>query len=163
VVRGRHADVLLIGPFAVKIFRRGLEKNAEKEWRVLKLLEKYRIGPKPYLKIGRVIVMERIRGRQIRDMSEEEIRAYAKDFLKVLHLLDELGIQKEECHRPDKHFFITPEGVRLIDFERAHFTENPHNVTQFLAYLSRYFRNVRELAEMYRRERNIEKVISELR
>ncbi len=151
VERGRHADVFLIGPIAIKIFRKGFEGNAEKEWRFLKLLEPYKIAPKPYFKIGRVIVMERIRGKSFAEMSDEEIKKHFPAFLRILLLLDRLGIKKEECHRPGKHFIITGKGPKLIDFERAHLSKKPGNVTQFLSFLSRYNENFREVAKKYKR------------
>jgi len=155
--------VFLLGPVAIKIFKKGLEKNAEKEWKFLNILKPYSIAPKPFFKFGRVVVMERIKGKPMREMSKEEIKKFAPEFLRALSILDKLGIQKEECHRPNKHFIMTSKGVKLIDFERAHFKKNPSNVTQFLSFLSNFYENALELAKKYKKERDIEKVILELR
>ncbi len=149
--RGRHASVILLGPFAVKIFKRGLEENARKEWFFLRYLRKFGFAPRPYFRFGRIIVMERIWGKNFRQMTEEEIKRHARGFLEILRRLDDLGIQKEECHRPDKHFIVSSRGLRLIDFERAHFSKKPSNVTQFLAYLSRFYTNAIDVAKRYRK------------
>ena len=119
MLRGRHSQVFLIGPFAVKIFNKGLKKNIQKEWDFLHQLKKYKLAPKPHFRFGRAIIMERINGVAIREMLPNEIKIHAIDFLEALHTLDKLGIQKEECHRPNKHFILTESGVRLIDFERS--------------------------------------------
>jgi len=126
-------------------------------------LKPYGIAPKPYLKIGRIVIMERVEGKPIMDMDEEEIRKAAPQFLRALAILDRIGVQKEECHRPHKHFLLSEGGVKLIDFERAHFKKKPSNITQFLSFLSKFFDNAIALAKRYEKERDIEKVISQLK
>ena len=49
-------------------------------------------------------------------------------------ILPELGINKEEMHRPLKHIILSKKPV-MIDFERSYKTKNPHNVTQFCTFL----------------------------
>ena len=48
--------------------------------------------------------------------------------------MDKLKINKEEMSHPQKHILIGKKVV-LIDFERAHFTIKPGNVTQFCDFL----------------------------
>ncbi len=157
IAKGRHATVLLSGKLAVKVFRRGLERNAEKEMRYLKQLEPYGIAPRPLFLRGRVLVMERIEGRPVRDMSPQEVRQHAPGFLRALALLDRLGIKKEESHRPGKHFFWTCRGPRLIDFERAH--EGTGNVTQFLAFLRHYFPGIERLGRAYKKTGDLQPLL----
>ena len=53
-----------------------------------------------------------------------------------MYKLDELKITKEEMHHPIKHIMITKDNdVKLLDFERAHNTIHPKNVTQFCQFL----------------------------
>ena len=136
-MRGRHSKVLLAGGLAIKVFKKGFLANAKKEWQFLKLLKKHRIAPKPVARIGRIVVMERVKGTEICRLDDAGLLEHLADFLEPLILLDRLGIKKEECHRPDRHFLLTERGVRLIDFERAHFSKRPGNTTQFLAYLEK--------------------------
>ena len=150
VERGKHSKVWLVGPLAIKIFKTGFASNARKEWAFLQKLRSTGIAPRPYLRVGRTVLMERIRGKTVRKMAPDELKSSAPLFLKALHLLDKLKIQKEECHRPNRHFILTPRGVRLIDFERAREKERPSNVTQFLQALDRVFPNIRKLGKTYK-------------
>ena len=57
-------------------------------------------------------------------------------FLQLLKL-DELKINKFELTNPYKHIIVNKKDLPvMIDFERARFTEQPKNITQFLQYIS---------------------------
>lgn len=156
--RGKHASVLLVGGLALKWFRPGFAANAAKEFRYLKQLEPYGMAPRPFFRLGRLLAMERVRGRRVRDMDDGEVRGAAPEFLRALHLLDRLGIKKEECHRPDKHFWMTPGGrVKLIDFERAH--PGDGNVTQFMHFLRRFYPGITDLGPAYKRTKDLKPVL----
>ena len=73
----------------------------------------------------------------------------------ALHLLDLLGVEKRECHRPGKHFLLTGEGVKLLDFERARIREGQikKNVLQFLSAVYRALKS-KKLIEMAKNYRN---------
>ena len=58
-----------------------------------------------------------------------------KKVLLQCHELDRIGVDKEEMHRPFKHILVKNDKPVLIDFERAHMTKKPKNVTQFIQYL----------------------------
>ncbi|MBR9689740.1 MAG: hypothetical protein GOV01_02515 [Candidatus Altiarchaeota archaeon] len=145
---GKHSSVWLVGPFAIKIFKEHMSKNTEKEWKFLKQLKPLGFAPTPYFKIGSVIVMSRVKGLSIKQMSDDEIRLSARYFLHALHQLDELKIMKEESHRPHKHFILTKKGVKLIDFERA--KKGKGNVTQFLMFLNRFYPGIIRLGKAYK-------------
>ena len=66
--------------------------------------------------------------------SKRKITSVIKDVLKQCYELDEMGIDKEEMHRPFKHIIVKTNPV-MIDFERIHKTKKPKNVTQFIQYL----------------------------
>lgn len=63
------------------------------------------------------------------------------DVLRQCRVLDEMGITKEEMHRPHKHILVqkVEGGVKgvLLDFERCRRSESPQNVTQFVEFISR--------------------------
>ena len=158
VEKGKHSRVFLLGGIAVKRFNRGFLPNAKKELAYLRALKPHGIAPRPYFRIGRFLVMSRVRGRPVRELSPGEIKATAPDFLRALCLLDKLGIKKEESHRPLKHFFKTDDGIKLIDFERAH--SGAGNVTQFLTFLERYYKGISGLGRQYKKDGDVEKIIS---
>jgi predicted Ser/Thr protein kinase len=118
------------------------------------------------------------------------------DVFQQMKVLDEKKINKEEMHNPYKHIVVkdnratlldagkskisgipkTAKAV-LLDFERTHVTDKPHNVTQFCQYLTSTAvydilkkkgfrfekRKVRSLAARYKKkmnEENFKKIIS---
>ncbi len=162
-MKGRHSKVYLVGPLAVKIFKPGLEANALKEWKFLRKLRRTGIAPIPYFKLGRMVAMERIYGKPVRMMTPAEFKASAPAFLKALHILDRLSIQKEECHRPDKHFIKTAGGVRLIDFERAREKARPSNVTQFLQALDSAFPGIAGFGRQYKSDYDLAPILGFVR
>ena len=157
MVKGKHSRVFLLGGIAVKVFRKGFGANAKKEFSALKRLEKYKIAPRPYFLCGRTLFMSRVHGTPIKDMAPDEVKSLAPDFLKAMHLLDRLGIKKEESHRPLKHFFRTHKGIMLIDFERSH--PGTGNVTQFLTFLERHFKGISKLGRQYKKDGDLNKIL----
>lgn len=157
VMKGKHSNVFLFGRFAIKRFHKGFEMNAVKEFDALKRLRKYKLAPHPYFLWGRTLVMSRVDGKPIKDMTKHEVVSLAPEFLKALYILDVLKIKKEESHRPSKHFFKTKDGIQLIDFERSH--PGTGNVTQFLAFLERYFKGITKLGKQYKQDEDLDKIL----
>jgi O-6-methylguanine DNA methyltransferase len=115
-----------------------------KEAQFLELLNLHRIGPKLHFYQENFIVMEYIAGKRIEDFLADgrsifEVMSVISRVLAQCLLMDTLNISKEEMSNPYKHVIVrkTKEGYRpvLIDFERAHKTLRPQNVTQFFQYL----------------------------
>lgn len=108
----------------------------ENEAKMLMRLEKYKFSTKFLFKNKNYLVYEFIEGEYLKNWIKKTSIKNAKDVLikiiNICRLLDTLGINKEEMHHPWKHVIIRKSDVKFIDFERAHFTQNPHNVTQFL-------------------------------
>ncbi len=157
-VSGRHAVTWLYGDIAVKVYRRGFEERAERECKLLCLLEPFSIAPKPFVCGRGFLVMERLEGLPWEEMPLKLKHLLAPEFLKQLYLLDLLGIEKRECHRPAKHFLLTSTGIKLIDFERAKVHKRPikKNVLQFLGGLYKIFKDKKiiEAARKYVRNRS---------
>lgn len=111
----------------------------EKEYMFLRLLNKYNIGPKVLKKGKDYVSYEFVEGKNFIDILNENnpglIKDIIKDIIKQCYKLDQLKISKEEFHRPIKHILIKNRKPVLIDFERAHFSNNPKNVTQFCQFL----------------------------
>lgn len=108
------------------------------EVKYLEVLNKHDIGPQLLFSGKDYFCYVFVESERIVDYIE---KAEKKDILKVfrevfrqLHVMDELGISKEEMHHPVKHVLVG-EKVVLIDFERAHYTEKPQNITQFCQFM----------------------------
>jgi predicted Ser/Thr protein kinase len=89
----------------------------------LKILNKHGIGPKLLKSTNDYFVYE-------------FIEKVIKSLLEKLYKMDQLGINKEEMHHPNKHILVNKTSAVMIDFEKANKSKKPHNVTQFCQYLS---------------------------
>ncbi len=109
---------------------------------MLKKLNKHEIGPKIISSGEEYIIYYFIEGvmfpHYIRKNTYKNIRNVLGKLFTQLKILDELGVNKEEMHKPNKHILINEKtrDVVMIDFERATFTLKPHNITQFITYLT---------------------------
>ncbi len=125
---------------AIKQQRKDSSANnvVEREFEILKKLNKHSIGPKAYA-LSSGLIMELLKGPTIEEYITKASRAsiliMLSKVLKKLRKLDSLGYSKQEMTNPYKHIIITKKGPRLLDFERCRFTRSPSNVTQFLNYL----------------------------
>jgi putative serine/threonine protein kinase len=104
----------------------------------LKEVNKLGIGPKYISHNENELVMQYVEGKIIEDFVKEnnkkEILKVLIDVLEQCFKLDKIKISKEEMHHPYKHIIIGKKVV-MIDWERAHKTLKPGNVTQFCQYL----------------------------
>ncbi|MEK6874686.1 MAG: HemK2/MTQ2 family protein methyltransferase [Nanoarchaeota archaeon] len=128
--REKNVAVKLTNP-ASKAFGR---LEIEAEW--LRKVNKKGIGPRFLASGDGYVISEFIDGVFISDFLEHATTVQVRQVLKMLldqcRILDKLGVDKEEMHHPYKHVFVTknPLKVQLLDFERAHATPSPKNVTQ---------------------------------
>lgn len=117
----------------------GAEDPISNEARYLKLLNKYKIGPKYFISGKNYVVYEYIKGEFFVDWikinKEKDIKKMIKEILLQCRILDKLKINKKEMHHPIKHIIIRDNKPVMIDFERCYYTENPKNVTQFCQFL----------------------------
>ena len=132
------------------------------EYNFLKRLKDYNLCPLPIKNHQSFISMQFIEGLPFERFLETYIEKDLKT--KIIHiiwqlidqmlLLDLLGINKQEMTHPAKHILITQRNITqgnitqrnneknkefhpiLIDFERARFSKNPKNLTQFISYLN---------------------------
>ena len=111
----------------------------ENESKWLKELNKHGIGPKLFYHEKGYVVYEYIDGDFIVDYikksGKNKIKRIIKNIFSQLFILDNLKIDKEEMHRPLKHIIIRKDKPYLIDFERAHYTQRPKNITQFCQFI----------------------------
>ncbi len=124
----------------VKVKRADSEANAPpKEGKVLKLVNKLGIGPQLFLAAKDFAVYQFIKGTYFEDAlakaSKSEKKALFRKLFAQAFVLDQAGLAKEEMLRPLKNALVTPSGkLVLIDFERTHRVNKPHNVTQVCTF-----------------------------
>jgi putative serine/threonine protein kinase len=125
---------------AVKLQRADIKAilRIKNEGDILSRINKYNIGPRLLFYTEEYMIYTFVEGDFIVDFLDENGRDKIKkiliDIFAQLNQLDKLKIDKEEMHHPVKHVIIAKKAV-LIDFERAHFTEKPKNVTQFIQFI----------------------------
>jgi len=163
---------------ALKIQREDTEaqNSLEREGKVLRKLNKYKIGPR-LLKTGKnYIYYKFVEGTLIVKylQTAKNSKPLLKDILKQCRILDTLHFTKEEMHKPVKHIFVRNNKATMIDFERCHETNKPKNVTQFIQFLTgkivnRYNKKQREkllhLAIEYKKDpsdKNFRTILSSL-
>jgi release factor glutamine methyltransferase len=108
----------------------------------LKILNKKKIGPKLLFSGEDFLVYEFVKGPNIGELFSYErlepklIKKTLVETMQQMYEMDKMKINKEEMSHPHKHIIIDNkyEPV-LIDFERAHYTIKPSNVTQFSDFL----------------------------
>jgi len=142
LTKGKRGRIYIDKDIAIKQTNK---ERAKKEAYYLKLLNKYKIGPKLlYLKKDKIFY-KFVKGPFILDYikknNTKSIMKIIKNILNQCRTLDKLKINKLELHNPHKHIIIEQKKVGIgnkpimIDFERAYKTEHPKNVTQFCQYL----------------------------
>ncbi len=128
---------------AVKVQRKDVaaQNRVNNEINIIKKLNKYKIGPKLLFYGKDWFAYEFVEGEYSLDFFEKNknnkkrIVKTIKSVFEQCYRLDLLGINKEEMHRPIKNLIITKKGPVFIDFERAHYTKDPKNVTQFVQFV----------------------------
>ena len=109
------------------------------EAKFLQEVNKLGIGPKYISHNEKELVMKfvdgKIIGEFVNENNKKEIVNVLVDVLEQCFKIDKIKISKEEMHHPYKHVIIG-EKVVMIDWERAHKTLKPSNVTQFCQYLT---------------------------
>ena len=111
----------------------------ENETKWLNKLNEHGIGPKLIFFGDGYFAYEYIAGDFIADYikksNKAQIKKIFKKIFRQLYALDKLKLDKEEMHHPVKHVIVSRQKPYLIDFERAHYAQNPKNVTQFCQFL----------------------------
>lgn len=135
LLKGKRVAIKITHPASTAVNR------IEHEITTLKRLEKEKIAPKVLFTGDDFFVMEFIEGKKIVDFlqaaAKNEICVVLEKLLLMMYRLDQLQITKEEMTRPLKHILVQEDGtVRLLDFERAHISLQPQNVTQFCQFLT---------------------------
>ena len=129
---------------AIKVMREESKAigRIENEVKWLKLLNKGGIGPRLMFSMNNYFVYRFVEGEFIFDWiqknEKKDIQKVLVNVLKQCKKMDDLSVNKEEMHHPQKHILITKDNFPvMLDFERYHQTDKPGNVTQFIEFICR--------------------------
>lgn len=161
---------------AVKVKKKSSEAidRIKNEILWLERLNKVGIGPKLLFHNENYLAYEYVHGEFITDFiaknSKTKVKKVLKNVFDQCFIMDELRINKEEMHRPLKHILVDYPDVRMIDFERVYYTFNPHNVTQFVQFVSNILKldkkKMRVLSQRYKQEmtiKNLKAIVREIK
>ena len=121
---------------AVKIRRNDSpRKNLKKEAKLLKIINKHRIGPKLITSSKNFLVMEYLDGEKIGDWvgglkrgSSSQLKTIIKKILEDCYSLDRMGLDHGELSNLSKHVIIVKK-ITIIDFESSSMNRKVSNVT----------------------------------
>ncbi|MBI4016072.1 MAG: hypothetical protein HY363_00085, partial [Candidatus Aenigmarchaeota archaeon] len=139
VYKGTYAKKEVV----IKIKRPDTTANPiPKEVKMLALLSKKKLAPKVLAHGKDFFVAEFVPGLFLKDWlvmaSALEIKFVLGKVFEWCYLIDKMKISKEEMHHPLKHVLIDGKQIGMIDFERAHETKDPKNVSQFVQFAINY-------------------------
>ncbi len=128
--------------FKVVINKKRTKNVIKNEYKYLKILNNYKIGPKLLSHKENYISYEFVDGMQIvpwmKKSPKRDILSVIKKILLQCYVMDRLNINKKELHHPIKHILVKNKTPIMIDFERCYSTKKPKNVTQFCQFLISY-------------------------
>ncbi len=109
---------------------------------MLKVVNKLSLGPKLFIAAKDFVVYEFVPGNYFENVLNKANKSLKKILFRQLFeqafILDRARLSKEEMSRPLRNAIVTGKNnVVLIDFERAHKTKKPHNVTQLCSFAAK--------------------------
>jgi putative serine/threonine protein kinase len=121
---------------ALKVRRTDADrKTMTREAEYITHANKWKVGPKLYGYSHDFIIMELIEGQYFGDWvinnldKPKEIRKSIKALLDIAWRLDQSGLDHGELTRIKRHYIVTSDGPRVIDFESASQKRRPSNLT----------------------------------
>lgn len=128
-------------PVIVKMQRSDIQaiERIANEARWLKVLNRKEIGPKFISMEKDYFIYEFVQGEQIIPYLKKSTKQQAKQVISEIFSqcfeMDKIHVNKEEMHNPYKHILVDKNVPVMIDFERAHYSEEPKNITQFCQFI----------------------------
>ncbi len=162
IFEGNRGEIYLIDyygrPAVLKKLRPGKPDTLKNEAKILAYLEPLGIAPRLYEAGEGYIIMEYIEGMSFKEALAKSRKKALRQGLEAAYKLDLAGIYHKELGRY-YHIILTPQGVRILDFERAAKSAHPRNVLQFVGFYMRDLA-VGEVVQLYKkhRRRGLEKL-----
>ncbi len=120
---------------ALKCRRTDVSRTMENEARILTKANEAGHGPRMYGHSRDFIVMEKLVGPYFGDWvtanmdDPHKISEYVARVIDIAYRLDEAGIDHGELTKIRRHYMVTVDGPRVIDFESGSLGRTPQNLT----------------------------------
>lgn len=135
-----HAGIVVRAMFngrevALKCRRTDVDRSMEYEARILGRVNEVGLGPRLYGFSEDFIVMELIDGLYFGDWVRKnlgdlgKVRAYILGIIDIAYRLDSAGVDHGELTKIRRHYIVTGEGPRVIDFDSGSLGRAPQNLT----------------------------------
>lgn len=135
-----HAGVVIRAIFegtevALKCMRTDVNRTMEYEARILERVNGADLGPRMYGFSEDFLVMEKIEGLYFGDWTKENlgnpglIKDYILEIIDIAYRLDAAEVDHGELTRIRRHYIVTDDGPRVIDFDSGSLGRVPQNLT----------------------------------
>ena len=144
-----HAGVVIRAMYrssevALKCMRTDVGRTMEYEARILGRVNEARLGPRLYGYSEDFLVMEKIEGLYFGDWTKanmckpELVRDYVLRVIDIAYRLDMAGVDHGELTKIRRHYIVTCDGPRVIDFDSGSLGRVPQNLTATVQSLFMY-------------------------
>ena len=155
-----HAGVVIRAMYdgfevALKCMRTDVNRPMEYEARILGRVNEAGLGPRLYGFSDDFIVMEKIEGLYFGDWAKENmskpelIRDYVLRVIDIAYRLDEAGVDHGELTKIRRHYIVTGDGPRVIDFDSGSLGRARHNLTSTVQSLFMHTTFAKTLGKVY--------------
>ena len=141
---------------ALKIRRTDSDRSSmHREANFLAHANSWNVGPRLFKSSDDFIVMELLEGEYFGDWvkrnieDKEAIMQYIRAILDIAWKLDQSGLDHGELTRIKRHYIVTENGPRVIDFESASLERLPRNLTSTVQSLFLNYRFAKLLEKAY--------------
>lgn len=156
-----HAGIVIRAMYdgsevALKCMRTDVSRTMEYEARILGRVNEVGLGPKMYGFSEDFLVMEKIDGLYFGDWTKENmgnpdlIRDYVHRVIDIAYRLDMAGVDHGELTKIRRHYIVTGDGPRVIDFDSGSLGRVPQNLTATVQSLFMHTTFAKVLSEVYK-------------
>ncbi len=152
VIRAMHSGVEV----ALKCMRTDVNRTMEYEARILGRVNEVGLGPRMFGFSEDFLVMEKIEGLYFGDWTRENmgnrelVRDYVLRVIDIAYRLDMAGVDHGELTKIRRHYIVTEEGPRVIDFDSGSLGRVPQNLTATVQSLFMHTTFAGVLSKVYR-------------
>jgi putative serine/threonine protein kinase len=142
---------------ALKVKRTDTDrKSMTREAELIAHVNKWEVGPKLHGFSDDFILMELIEGQYFGEWvkenleNSEKVKKNLRALLDIAWRLDQSGLDHGELTRIKRHYIVTAEGPRVIDFESASLERAPRNLTSTVHSLFFNYRFAQIIGKIYK-------------
>jgi putative serine/threonine protein kinase len=156
-----HAGIVIRAMYsgfevALKCMRTDVNRTMEYEARILGRVNEVGLGPRLYGFSEDFLIMEKIEGLYFGDWTKanmdktDRIREYVLRLMDIAYRLDMAGVDHGELTKIRRHYIVTGDGPRVIDFDSGSLGRVPQNLTATVQSLFMHTTFAKVLGEVYR-------------